>query len=85
MIALLTAPETLNQPEQAHRFMAQLASIETELDACGVTVPATTKMLDVVVSDPSFEAIEFLISSVDWLKGYSLKSFWQPEDGCTEF
>jgi hypothetical protein len=43
MIALLTAPERLNQPEQAHRYMVEMASIETVLDSEGVPVPAYFK------------------------------------------
>jgi len=70
MIALLTAKETLTQPEQAHRYMVELAS--NELDCEGV--PVDVRLLDVCVTVPSKKAIELLIASADWLKGYSLGS-----------
>jgi len=36
MITLLSAPETLAAPAAAHRFIAELASRELELDAYDV-------------------------------------------------
>lgn len=85
MLDLLTAPETLAQPTLAHRFLVELASDKTELDCEGVPVPKEFKTIDVVVLEPTEQAIKTLIAAADWLKGYSLVSFWTPEDGCTEF
>ena len=80
MITLLSAPETLTAPALAHRYMVQLASIETELDAYGVPVPATTTTLDVCVVEPSLVAITTLLQAGGHLDGYSIMSYWTPED-----
>lgn len=57
MIALIRAPETLTHPPVAHRFIVELASIETTLDSFGVRVPAYFKTLDVCFVEPTREAI----------------------------
>ena len=80
MIELLTAPETLTAPALAHRYMVQLASIEIELDAYGVPVPATTKMLDVCVVEPSLAAITTLLNAAGHLEGFEIVRHWIPED-----
>lgn len=80
MITLLSAPEALTAPALAHRFMVQLASIETELDAYGVPVPATTKTLDVCVTSPTKEAIATLLQTAGHLDGWNIMSHWIPED-----
>jgi hypothetical protein len=81
MLELLTVPETLAQLTQTHRFMAEVASNKVDFEG----VPVDFKTIDVVVMSPTKQAIELLIAAADWLKGYSLVSFWTPEDGCTEF
>jgi len=85
MIALLSAPETLTAPAAAHRFMAELASKELELDAYGVAVPKDVKTVDLLVTVPDEMAAKALLNAADWLAGYSLVRYWQPEDGCLEF
>lgn len=82
MITLLSAPEALTAPALAHRYMVQLASIETELDAYGVPVPATTKTLDVCVVEPSLVAITTLLQAGGHLEGYQIVSHWIPVDCC---
>jgi hypothetical protein len=57
MIALITAPETLRHPPITHRFIVELASIETALDSSGVPVPAYFKPLGVCSVEPTREAI----------------------------
>lgn len=78
MLELLTAPEALAQSTLAHRFLVELASIELDFEG----VPVDVKTIDVVVTNPNEAAIQLLIATTDWLKGYSLKSFWQPESDC---
>jgi len=82
MIALLTAPERLNQPEQAHRYMVEMASIETVLDSEGVPVPAYFKKVDVLVNQPSLGAITTLLAAKGHLDSYQIVSHWVPADGC---
>ncbi len=81
MLELLTATETFTQATKAHRFMVEVASNEVDFEG----VPVDFKVIDVVVTKPSKQAIKSLISAADWLQGYSLVRFWIPEDGCTEF
>lgn len=85
MLDLVTAPETLAQPTLAHRFMVELASTETELDAQGVPVPKEYKTIDVVLLEPTKQAIKTLIAATDWLKGWTMVSHWVPEDDCNCF
>lgn len=82
MLQTLTTPETLTVPAHAHRFMVELASTETELDAYGVAVPAATKILDVVVTSPKLEEIVTLLEAAGHLEGYQVVGHWVPEDCC---
>lgn len=80
MIALLTAPQVLAAPTQSHRFMVELASIETVLDCEGVPVPAYIKKLDVCVAEPCVNAITTELTAGGHLNGYQIVSHWVPED-----
>lgn len=80
MITILSAPETLNAPALAQRFMVQLVSNELVLDAQGVPVPTDFKTLDVVVVEPNLGAIATLLCTVGHLKGYQIVSYWIPQD-----
>ena len=75
---LLTAPQV--QPTQAHRYMVELASNDLELDAYGEAVPKDFKTLDVVVSEPTIEALTTLLQVTGYLNGYGIVSHWIPED-----
>lgn len=85
MITLLSAPETLTSPASAHRFMVELASNELVLDAQGVPVPKDYIKIDVVLLEPTEQAIKTLIAATSWLKGYTMVNHWVPEDGCNCF
>lgn len=65
-------------PTDSYRFFAELASCE--LDPEGI--PEYFRTIDVVVAEPTQEAIEKEITSRPWLKGYSLISYWTVDDGC---
>ncbi len=80
MFGLLTAPE-IPQATSAHRFMVEMAI--NALDHKSISLDV--KSVDVGVSEPSNEAITRAIAGVQWLKGYSLVSYWLPENGCTEY
>ncbi len=69
---------TASDPTQSgsYRYFAELAS--TELDYDGV--PEYFRIVDVQVSEPTQTAIEHEIAARDWLKGYTLINYWQPED-----
>lgn len=73
----LTAPDAVGA-KHSYRYYVELAS--TQLDDDGI--PERFRVVDVVVVQPTQSAIENVLSSNDWLQGYSLTSYWQPEDCC---
>ena len=66
----------------SYRYFVELASNETELDAWGEPVPVSFKTLDVVVAEPGIDAVVGLLVQQDWLNGYTVCDYWQPEDEC---
>lgn len=81
MTQLLTAPQALVKPvPMTYRYMVELASDELDYEG----VPERFITVDVVVTEPTPEAIALLLKSASWLEGYTIVSYWQP-DGCTEF
>jgi hypothetical protein len=79
MPQILTAPEVVEQKLTGRRFFVELASHEVELDAWGIPVPVDFKTIDVVVTEPTREAISAQIVDYQWLKGYSIVDYWQPD------
>lgn len=77
-LQLLTALQV--QPTQAHRFMVELASNDLELGAYGEAVPKDFKTLDVVVADPTKEAIATLLQVAGHLDGWGIVDHWIPTD-----
>ncbi len=80
MITLLTAPQVFAAPAQSHRFMVELASIETVLDSQGVPVPACMKKVDVLVAESNLGAITTLLADEGHLDGYQIMKHWIPAD-----
>ncbi|MGL5795666.1 MAG: hypothetical protein ACRC06_14955 [Waterburya sp.] len=79
ILRLLTAPEAVETKSVTYRYFVELASIESYIDGEGFDVPVAYRTIDVVVLEPSREAIALLIASCDWLKGYQMVSHWTPE------
>jgi hypothetical protein len=79
-IQLLSDPKIYEQKLVGYRFKATLVSKALELDGWENPVPKDTKIIDIVVTKPTRSAIEQLIAACEWLQGYELVSFWQPED-----
>lgn len=80
MIQLFTAPEVFATPALAQRYMVELVSTAKEIDAQGVPVPTHTKTVDVVVVEPSLDAIKLLLATAGHLEGYEVVKHWIPED-----
>jgi len=80
MLQLLTARETLTAPAVAHRYMVEMASIATELNAEGIPVPVATEVLDVLVAEPSLDAITKFLTSKGLLEGFQIMKHWVPTD-----
>ncbi|MGL4617593.1 MAG: hypothetical protein ACRCZS_00810 [Chroococcidiopsis sp.] len=79
MPQLLTAPEAVKTSLQTYRYFVELASIESYVDREGFDVPAAYRTIDVVVMEPTTDAIALLISSCSWLQGWQMVSHWEPE------
>ena len=77
---ILSAPDALVNFTQAKRYFVELASHASELDAYGVEVPSDYKTLDVVVTEPTNDAIEVLLRAAGHLEDYSIVRRWVPED-----
>ena len=76
MLQLISAPQVLVAPTQSHRFMVELASIETVLDCAGVPVPAYIKKVDVLVAEPCLDAITTVLTTDGYLEGFEIMSHW---------
>ncbi len=83
-VELLTDSKIYEQKLVGYRFKVSLASKELELDGWENPVPKDTKIIDIVVTEPTRSAIEQLIVMTGWLAGYEIVSFWTPVD-CPEF
>ena len=79
MTQLLTASLVIEQKKTYHCFYIEPASDEQELDAWGIPVPVDFKTIDTVVAEPTREAICALIADYEWLKGYSIVDYYQPD------
>lgn len=82
----LTDPQTLTTKDctsrdHTYRYIVQLASQEVDFEG----VPERTQLIDVVVKEPTSEAIALLLEAAGYLKDWQIASYWQPTDGCTEF
>lgn len=77
MTYLLTA-STKDRSQRTYRYFVELAS--NKLDYEGV--PDHYQIIDVVVTEPTTEAIATLIAATGWLEGYTVVSHWTPADEC---
>lgn len=76
----LKLPEVLNAQRRTYRYFVEL--IGNQLDYEGVT--ESSQLVEVVVFEPTKEAIASVIAAAGWLSAYSVVSYWVPEDE-TEF
>jgi len=77
ILAVLTAPEVFAQKLVGYRYYVELVSNKSELQDSRA-VPTHTQVVDVVVMQPTRDAIAQLISTCDWLKDYSIVSYNEP-------
>lgn len=70
MPQLLTATEVYEQKLVGYRFFVQVVTEECELDLWEQPVPKDDKVIDVVVTEPTREAIAMLVAVTPWLKGW---------------
>jgi hypothetical protein len=69
----LTAPDAIGA-KQWYRYYVDLASEERDCEG----VPEFTRTIDVVVTQPTIEAIASIVAACSWLKGYEIVSYNEP-------
>ncbi|MDZ4876784.1 MAG: hypothetical protein CLLPBCKN_006601 [Chroococcidiopsis cubana SAG 39.79] len=69
-MAYLTAPDAISA-KQSYRYYVDLVSVQRDYQG----VPEFTRTIDVVVTQPSKEAIVSLVAACSWLKGYEVISY----------
>jgi len=74
ILPLVTAPEVREQNLLGHRYFVELVSRNCELQDDRL-VPVRTQILDVVVVEPTREAIERLLASCGWLRDWQIISY----------
>lgn len=58
-----------------YRYYVELAS--TQVDPDGVALEF--RLVDVVVAEPTRDALATVIADCEWLSGYEIVSYWQPD------
>ena len=69
----LTAPDAIGA-KQSYRYYVELASEQHDFEG----VLKFTRTIDVVVTQPTTEAIASCVAACSWLKGYSIVSYNEP-------
>jgi hypothetical protein len=69
----LTAPDAIGA-KQSYRYYVELASEQRDFEG----VPEFTRTIDVVVTQPTYDAIASLVAACSWLKGYEVVSYNEP-------
>ncbi len=59
----------------SYRYFCELASLEVDFEGLSLHY----QVIDVVVLEPTEQAIKNLIASAGWLRGYILVKFWAPQ------
>lgn len=70
----LTDPHIYGSETPGYRFFVELAS--NKLDHEGV--PEYFQVIDVVVTEASYEAIKSLVATTGWLVDWGIVSYWTP-------
>jgi len=72
-MAYLTAPDAIGA-KQCYRYYVDLISVQRDYQG----VPEFTRTIDVVVTQPTQDAIVSLVAACSWLKGYEVISYREP-------
>jgi hypothetical protein len=74
MMTYLTSTDAHTSPNQ-YRCFAEVASIQTDYEG----IPEFWRVIDLVVAQPTEEAIKSAIAECEWLDGFELVSYWEPD------
>lgn len=75
----LTAPAA-QETKLTYRYFAELASLELDYEGLSMHY----QVIDLVVLEPTEEAVKTLIAAAGWLQGYTLVKFWSPQPDSDE-
>ena len=73
ILPLVTAAEVYAWELTGYRYFVELVSRNCELQD-DRAVPASTQVIDVVVVEPTLQAIEQLLAATGWLKSWQIVS-----------
>ena len=75
---LVTSSEVYQRKLVGHKYFVELASIKWELQDSRA-VPVSAQEIDVLVAEPTIQAIERLLVSGGWLKDWQIVSYSRPD------
>jgi len=78
ILPLVTCPQIYSQKLVGYKFFVELVSKQVEFQDDRL-VPVRTQILDVVVVEPTREAIERLLASCGWLEQWQIVSYSRPD------
>lgn len=78
VLPLVTCPQVYAQKLIGHKFFVELVSEKCELQD-NRAVPVSSQILDVVVVESTFQAIEQLLAATGWLKSWQIVSYSKVE------
>ncbi len=76
----LTSDTAYSSPNQ-YRYFVELASTKTDYEG----IPEFWRVIDLVVAEPTKEAVENAITECEWLKGFELVSYFEPDFDAAPF
>lgn len=71
---LLTDPLAYKSKRHTYRYFVELASHKLDWDGS----VHHSQVIDVVIVEPSYEAIKTLVAAAGWLRDYSVVAWWTP-------
>jgi hypothetical protein len=64
-----------------YRYFVELASTKVDYEG----IPEFWRVIDLIVAEPTKEAVKSAIAECEWLKGFELVSYWEPEFDAAPF
>jgi len=78
LLPVVTCPQIYSQKLVGHKFFVELVSRKCELQD-NRAVPVSTQTLDVVVVEPTLQAVEQLLAVTGWLESWQIVSYSRPD------
>lgn len=78
VLPLVTCPQIYSQKLIGHRYLVKLVSLQVQLQE-DRAVPVNTQVIDVVVVEPTQNAVEQLLAATGWLESWQIVSYFKPD------